>query len=298
MLRCFTFCLLLIPMMAPPPAAAAATAAATATGEGEDAETGAAGTALPTGRDVRLRQKKAAAFAFPSHPAPVITAPGAPAAPAHIHNKPPVYGQARNAGAALALSSVYGERRDPINGARRWHQGIDIPGRQGTPVLASADGRVRRAGPAGGYGIMVEIGHADGLTTRYAHLSRLHVRAGEQVSQGQIIAAIGSTGRSTGPHLHFEVRVDGAARNPLHYLGGPSPHAPAHAPTSPFTIKRDAPYSPSAPYMSHHGYKLRTRNHAIAIMAMTEADLTDSCRRADGTAGDAPIRSGSVHSIP
>ena len=103
----------------------------------------------------------------------------------------------------------------------RWgsfHQGIDIAAATGTPVGASRTGTVSRAGWAGGYGNLIEIDHHDGKTTRYAHLSNIHVRVGQRVERGQIIGRVGSTGRSTGPHLHFEIREGGRARNPLDYL--------------------------------------------------------------------------------
>ncbi|HTM96133.1 MAG TPA: M23 family metallopeptidase [Croceibacterium sp.] len=116
------------------------------------------------------------------------------------------------------LSSRYGYRPDPLGGGRRFHAGIDIPGPTGAPVLASAAGVVTFAGIAGGYGRMVEIDHGAGLRTRYAHLSRLLVAPGMQIGQGAIVGKMGSTGRSTGPHLHFEVRRDGRTVDPLAYL--------------------------------------------------------------------------------
>jgi murein DD-endopeptidase MepM/ murein hydrolase activator NlpD len=118
------------------------------------------------------------------------------------------------------LSSGFGYRSDPLHGIHRMHKGIDIPGPLGAPVQASADGIVRSAGAAGSYGNMIEIDHGGGLTTRYAHLSRLLVATGMPVERGQTIALIGSTGRSTGNHLHFEVRVHGQAEPPLAYLSG------------------------------------------------------------------------------
>ena len=120
------------------------------------------------------------------------------------------------------LSSRFGHRGDPFRRIAAMHYGIDIPGQLGTPVLASAPGVVRRAGRAGSYGEMVKIDHG-GVATRYAHLSRILVRPGMQVAQGQPVALMGSTGRSTGSHLHFEVRVADRAVDPLHYLGGAAP---------------------------------------------------------------------------
>ena len=104
------------------------------------------------------------------------------------------------------------------------HSGIDIPGPLGTPVLAAADGVVRFAGSAGGYGQMLEIEHAGGLVTRYAHLSRILIDGRSPVRRGEAIALMGSTGRSTGSHLHFEVRRNGRPADPLAYIGGnPAP---------------------------------------------------------------------------
>ena len=146
------------------------------------------------------------------------------------------------------LSSRFGERRDPFGGRTRLHTGIDIPGPLGTPVFAAQAGEVRRAGDAGGYGRMVEIDHGNGLRTRYAHLSRIDVRPGEHVAEGQVIGLMGSTGRSTGSHLHFEVRRGGTALDPLDYLAPPeepfsAPRAPLEAAEphiSDFARSRDA----------------------------------------------------------
>jgi murein DD-endopeptidase MepM/ murein hydrolase activator NlpD len=119
------------------------------------------------------------------------------------------------------LSSRFGYRSDPFHGTPRMHSGIDIPGPSGTPIHASAGGTVAFAGWAGGYGRMIEIRHGNGLSTRYAHLSRILVTPGAAVNGGQTIALMGSSGRSTGSHLHFEVRSRGKASNPLAYFGAP-----------------------------------------------------------------------------
>lgn len=119
------------------------------------------------------------------------------------------------------LSSSYGYRTDPLLGTGRMHHGLDIPGPLGTPVFASGQGLVTFAGLAGSYGQMVEIDHGGGMRTRYAHLSRLLVRSGEAVGPREAIALMGSTGRSTGSHLHFEVRIDGRATDPAPLLGQP-----------------------------------------------------------------------------
>jgi murein DD-endopeptidase MepM/ murein hydrolase activator NlpD len=121
---------------------------------------------------------------------------------------------------AIRLSSNFGSRRDPFNGRHRMHQGIDIPGAIGTPVYATADGVVARAEWEGGYGNLVEINHGNGLETRYGHLSRLIAQPNERVRRGQLIGLMGSTGRSTGSHLHYEVRIAGNAVNPLPYIEG------------------------------------------------------------------------------
>lgn len=113
------------------------------------------------------------------------------------------------------LTSRYGTRVHPISGARKLHAGIDIGASSGAPIKAAASGLVLRAGAYGGYGLATIIDHGNGLATLYAHQSRVGVSAGQQVSQGQVIGSVGSTGYSTGPHLHFEVRVNGQARDPL-----------------------------------------------------------------------------------
>ena len=112
------------------------------------------------------------------------------------------------------LSSGFGLRLHPILGFSRLHRGLDFAAPTGTPVLASASGRVIRAGWAGGYGQTVDIDHGRGIVTRYAHLSRMDVRPGQQVAQGQRIGAVGSTGLSTGPHLHYEVIRNGEPVDP------------------------------------------------------------------------------------
>ncbi len=146
------------------------------------------------------------------------------------------------------ISSHYGLRRDPLGGRTRLHAGIDIPGPIGTPVRAAQSGLVRRAGTAGNYGRMVEIDHGHGLQTRYAHLSRIGVRPGEPVAEGQVIGYMGSTGRSTGSHLHFEVRRGGAVLDPLEHLAPPrtrftpqaAPLDAARPHVSAFARRRDA----------------------------------------------------------
>lgn len=114
-----------------------------------------------------------------------------------------------------SASSGYGYRTHPIYGSRRMHTGIDIPGPTGQPIVAAASGVVIHAGWRGGYGLAVVIDHGGGLATLYAHTSSIAVTDGQWVEQGQTVAGIGSTGYSTGPHLHFEVRVGGEPRDPM-----------------------------------------------------------------------------------
>ncbi|MEP3422424.1 MAG: M23 family metallopeptidase [Erythrobacter sp.] len=116
------------------------------------------------------------------------------------------------------LSSGYGMRNHPVLRQRRRHNGVDLAAPTGTPVYATADGLVGRADWFSSYGLYISIDHGAELETRYAHLSRLAVAAGERVKKGDLIGYVGSTGRSTGPHLHYEVRVDGVAVNPIPYM--------------------------------------------------------------------------------
>jgi murein DD-endopeptidase MepM/ murein hydrolase activator NlpD len=120
--------------------------------------------------------------------------------------------------AIMLMSSGFGYRHDPFTGAGAMHSGLDFKGPIGTPILAAADGVISFAGVQSGYGNCVEITHANGLVTRYAHLSGFNVSLGQKVTRGIQIARMGSTGRSTGSHLHFEVRLDGSAVNPLKFL--------------------------------------------------------------------------------
>jgi murein DD-endopeptidase MepM/ murein hydrolase activator NlpD len=116
------------------------------------------------------------------------------------------------------LTSDFGMRTHPVLGGRRRHKGVDLAAPKGTPIFATADGIVGRAQWLSSYGLYVEIAHGANLETRYAHMSRLAVAPGERVSKGDIIGYVGSTGRSTGPHLHYEVRIDGIAVNPIPYM--------------------------------------------------------------------------------
>lgn len=116
---------------------------------------------------------------------------------------------------AGSLTSGFGIRYHPIHGGSRFHSGVDLAAPAGSPLTATLDGVVRTAGWAGGYGLLVAITHSGGVETRYAHLSRLNVTEGELVSEGDIIGFVGSTGETTGPHVHYEVRSNGTPLNPL-----------------------------------------------------------------------------------
>ena len=120
------------------------------------------------------------------------------------------------------VGSGFGFRADPFTGRSALHMGLDFPADVGTPILAAAGGVVQLTETHPAYGQMAEIDHGNGLVTRYAHASKLLVRSGDIVRRGQQIANVGNTGRSTGPHLHFEVLVDGVPQNPSRFLAGGS----------------------------------------------------------------------------
>ena len=123
-------------------------------------------------------------------------------------------------GGAERMSSGFGMRDHPVLGGRRAHSGVDLAAPVGTPIHATADGVVSKASWFGGYGLFISIEHGGELQTRYGHMSRLNVAEGQKVHKGDVIGYVGTTGRSTGPHLHYEVRVDGAAVNPIPYMQG------------------------------------------------------------------------------
>ncbi len=130
-----------------------------------------------------------------------------------------IYGTGRLSYPSQApITSSFGWRMHPILGYRRFHSGTDFGAGSGSPIRTAGDGRVIFAGWQGGYGNTVIIDHGGGITTLYGHASELYVQEGQQVEKGQAIAAVGSTGLSTGPHLHFEVRVNGEPENPMNYL--------------------------------------------------------------------------------
>jgi murein DD-endopeptidase MepM/ murein hydrolase activator NlpD len=118
----------------------------------------------------------------------------------------------------VEFTSGFGIRSDPFLGRPAMHTGLDFRAATGDPVRATANGKVASSGWAGGYGRMVEIDHGNGLSTRYGHLSEIDVKVGDQIKIGQVIGAVGSTGRSTGPHLHYETRIDGEAVDPQKFL--------------------------------------------------------------------------------
>jgi len=121
--------------------------------------------------------------------------------------------------AEVSFTSGFGVRSDPFHAGAAMHPGIDLSGAYGTPIYATADGTVLRAGwNSGGYGNLVEVDHGRGITTRYGHMSAIIVSAGQHVTRGQQIGRMGSTGRSTGTHLHYEVRIDGRAVNPIPFM--------------------------------------------------------------------------------
>jgi murein DD-endopeptidase MepM/ murein hydrolase activator NlpD len=116
------------------------------------------------------------------------------------------------------LTSGFGYRTNPFTGIGSMHQGIDVSNRIGTPVWAPARGSVTFAGPDGAYGVSVIIDHGNGTVTRYSHLEQALVKVGQRVQRGEVIASLGNTGRSTGPHLHYEIIVQGVPVNPLRYI--------------------------------------------------------------------------------
>ncbi|HYN46419.1 MAG TPA: M23 family metallopeptidase [Allosphingosinicella sp.] len=121
--------------------------------------------------------------------------------------------------AGANFTSGYGIRSDPFRGRAAMHAGIDLAGPYGTPIYATADGTIGRSEwNSGGYGNLVEIDHGQGIQTRYGHLSRMIARPGQRVRRGELIGLMGSTGRSTGSHLHYEVRIDGRAVNPVPFM--------------------------------------------------------------------------------
>ena len=118
----------------------------------------------------------------------------------------------------VPVNSDYGPRTHPIHGDVRQHHGVDMAAPTGTPIRSFADGTVTFAGPRGGYGNVVIVQHADGYETRYAHQSAIDVAVGQRIRAGEVVGRVGSTGQSTGPHLHFELRHHGESMDPAPYL--------------------------------------------------------------------------------
>lgn len=190
--------------MAPAPALASASAAATAEIKAPKRETA----EIPTKADTKFQQL------FASWKKSEIEKPAMKGAMgvASMPSRMPL----ENA----RFTSLYGSRIHPVTGGRKNHDGIDLAAPTGTPIYATADGRVEMAQWYGGYGNFVEIDHGGDVETRYGHMSRMNVSAGQAVKKGDLIGWVGSTGRSTGPHLHYEVRIAGNAVDPQPYLKG------------------------------------------------------------------------------
>jgi murein DD-endopeptidase MepM/ murein hydrolase activator NlpD len=136
----------------------------------------------------------------------------------------------------MRFSSHFGYRTDPFQGRRKNHKGLDISGPVGTPIFATADGIIGRAQWVSGYGKYVEVEHGNAIQTRYGHLSAMNVVSGQRVKQGDVIGFMGSTGRSTGSHLHYEVRIAGEPVNPVSFLAT----APVAPPATPLIAAKDA----------------------------------------------------------
>ena len=164
---------------------------------------------LPAG-DAQFRQLFAQWRSMDGDKSSGVNSMPAPVADISIPSRMPLAG--------AALTSDYGMRTHPVLGGRRRHNGVDLAAPTGTPIYATADGIVSRADRFSTYGLYVSIEHGASLQTRFAHMSRIAVSAGERVKKGDIIGYVGSTGRSTGPHLHYEVRVDGQPVNPIPYM--------------------------------------------------------------------------------
>jgi murein DD-endopeptidase MepM/ murein hydrolase activator NlpD len=153
---------------------------------------------------------------------PAATAEAAPAGAPGVQTLPAPTGSGTlTLPVAGPVTSPFGPRTSPTTGAQEFHEGIDIGAAQGTPIRAAASGTVTFAGQMSGYGNIVIVQHAGGMQTRYAHQSAMSVTAGQTVAAGEVIGAVGATGEATGPHLHFEVRLNGVAVDPAPYLSSP-----------------------------------------------------------------------------
>lgn len=137
--------------------------------------------------------------------------------PVSIHDTPSFSAPSQMPVSNVRLSSAFGMRAHPLLGGRRLHKGVDLAGTVGTPVHATGDGVIGHAGWSGGYGLLVSIHHGAEYETRYGHMSRLAVTPGRRVRKGDVVGYVGSTGRTTGPHLHYEVLKSGSAVDPLRH---------------------------------------------------------------------------------
>ncbi len=200
-----------ISLMATSPVAASSSANAVASADVAEPVRDASGDTL-TSSDDRFREL------FASWTSLDNAGPQTPGAPSPAFERPTVSVPSLMPLSTARLTSGYGMRDHPVLRSRRQHNGVDLAAPSGTPVYATADGLVSRADWFSSYGLYINIDHGAELETRYAHLSRLAVAAGERVQKGDLIGYVGSTGRSTGPHLHYEVRVDGVAVNPIPYM--------------------------------------------------------------------------------
>jgi murein DD-endopeptidase MepM/ murein hydrolase activator NlpD len=116
------------------------------------------------------------------------------------------------------MNSPFGARSDPLNETAGMHEGLDMGAPMGTPVYATGEGHVKMAGPYDRYGLTVDVDHGNGFVTRYAHLSQIKVHPGQKVTRETVIGLLGNTGRTTGAHLHYEVRIEDVPRNPITYI--------------------------------------------------------------------------------
>jgi murein DD-endopeptidase MepM/ murein hydrolase activator NlpD len=177
--------------------------------------------AVPIAPSAAVQQAALSAPVRPPAP-PVRPAPPTHQAPPAHHDTADLKVKApgRRPSTRMVVTSGFGKRVHPITHQVSSHDGIDLSAAKGTRILASRSGRVTFAGEAGGYGLLVIVDHGQGVETRYGHASALLVKAGQEVKAGQAIAKVGSTGRSTGPHLHFEVRRQGRPVDPWPLLAG------------------------------------------------------------------------------
>lgn len=162
----------------------------------------------------------------------LASVPSAAKASAPVYAPTTVSIPSRNPLDGASMTSGFGMRTHPVLGGRRGHKGIDLAMPTGTPVYATADGVIGKAEWFSSYGLYIAIEHGGNIQTRYGHLSRLNVAAGQPVKKGDLIGYVGSTGRSTGPHLHYEVRIAGVAVNPVPYMNGSNRALPAPTATA------------------------------------------------------------------